>query len=509
MTMLSEFVFHGVPQGHDSWGASGDRYFESFYGIGDFCKGAKTVLIVEIRKDVTGFCSYYTYVRPQNVVAQGGRTGSYFGMSFKIEGQYCTDVYSLFQLFDKIYEEKILGSIIERTGNTEQYLIASFSDAGATLKTIAQLADNQVKNNFASDFDDIDASFTKQHATMSVYCNLDDVNSEAFFNTTRVYGKVFVSPEYASKDSIIASFSSSDKKYQALKADYEKQIADLQKENSQIPQLKSRVNALDADYNAAQKKLQELQATTASLKSSNTTLDQQLKKVQQECEQLKRSSNIGQVADRLEPSLNELLGIMRSVKSKPVNPFTQTPSYDDEEYHHHSSHHHRRREEQGFRRYIPIIIAAILAIALLVLLWKGIKSGPRIRAVQEEKASIEQKYNKLNQEYAALLVEVSTLRRNNDNMFTVLMQSDKYPNVSFEIMDDSNNPIYGALQLGKHYTVRCLGVEQNGEWKADGLNVKDRKKNPANLEVTKADKVTLSYYINKDKALSIEYKVTP
>ena len=96
--MLSEFVFHGVPQGHDSWGTTGDRYYESFYGIGDFCKGAKTVLIVEIRKDVTGFCSYYTYVRPQNVVAQGGRTGSYFGMSLKIEGQYCTDVYSLFQL---------------------------------------------------------------------------------------------------------------------------------------------------------------------------------------------------------------------------------------------------------------------------------------------------------------------------------------------------------------------------------------------------------------------------
>ena len=507
--MLSEFVFHGVPQGHDSWGTSGDRYYESFYGIGDFCKGAKTVLIVEIRKDATGFCSYYTFIRPQNVVAQGGRTGSYFGMSLKIEGQYCTDVYSLFQLFDKIYEEKIVGSIIERTGNTEKYLVASLSDAGATLKAIAQLADNQVKNNFASDFDDIDASFTKQHATMSVYCNLDDVNSEAFFNTTRVYGKVFVSPEYPSKDAIIASFSSSDKKYQALKADYEKQITDLQKENSQIPQLKSRVTALESDYAIAQKKLQELQTSISSLKSSNTSLDQQLRKAQQECEQLKRSSNVGQVADRLEPSLNELLGIMRSVKTKPVNPFSQTAHDDEEDYHRHASHHHRRRDEQGIRRYIPIIIAAILAIVLLALLWKGIKSGPRIRAVQEEKASIEQEYKNLNQKYTALLVELESLRSHNDNILTVLTQSDKYPNASFRIMDDSNNPINGALQLGKHYTVTCLGVDQGGEWKADGLNVKDKKKNPASLEVTKADKVILSYYINKDKALSIEYKVTP
>lgn len=507
--MISEFVFHGVPQGHDSWGTSGDRYYESFYGIEDFCKGAKTALVVEVRKDTIGFCAYYTYVRPQNVVAQGGRTGSYFGMSLKIEGQYCTDVYSLFQLFDKIYEEKIVGSIIERTGNAEKYLVASFSDAETTLKAIAQLADNQVRNNFASDFEDIDATFTKQNATISVYCNLDDVNSEAFFNTTRVYGKVFVSPEYPSKDAIIASFSSSDKKYQALKADYEKQIADLQKENSQIPQLKSRVATFESDYNAVQKKLQELQASVSSLKSSNTSLDQQLRKSQQECEQLKRSSNVGKVADRLEPTLTELLGIMRTVKTKPANPLLQTPTYNDEDYHHHPSHHHRRVDGHGIRKHIPIILAALLAVALLILLWKGIKIGPRLRAAQEEKAAIEQKYNSLNQEYAALRIEVANLRSHNDNMSTIVTKSDKYPNVSFEILDDSNNPIYGALQLGKHYTVRCLGVEHSGEWKADGLNVKDRKKNPATLEVTNAEKVTLSYYINKDKALSIEYKVTP
>ena len=150
-----------------------------------------------------------------------------------------------------------------------------------------------------------------------------------------------------------------------------------------------------------------------------------------------------------------------------------------------------------------------LAVALLILLWKVIKIGPRLRAAQEEKAAIEQKYNSLNQEYAALRIEVANLRSHNDNMSTIVTKSDKYPNVSFEILDDSNNPIYGALQLGKHYTVRCLGVEHSGEWKADGLNVKDRKKNPATLEVTNAEKVTLSYYINKDKALSIEYKVTP
>ena len=273
--------------------------------------------------------------------------------------------------------------------------------------------------------------------------------------------------------------------------------------------MKSRVAALEAESASAQKKVQELQTSVSSLKSSNSSLDQQLREAHQERERLKRSSNIGQVADKLEPSLNELLGIMRSVKAKTTNHQTSQPSQVDGNDHYHSSLRHKRREGQGFASYIPIIIAAILAITVLVLLWKGIKSGPRIRAIQEEKSEIEQKYYKLNEDYSALLTEVVSLRSQSNNSYKVLAKSDKYPNTSFEICDESNSPVYGSLQLGKHYSVRCLGVEQSGEWKADGLNVQDKKMNPANLEVTKADKVVLSFYINKDKALSVEYQVTP
>ena len=126
---MNTIVFHGVPQGHDVFGGGGDKYFESFYGISESFKGAKTVFVVEVRKDASGFSSYYSYIRPQNIVAHSGRSGSYFGMSLKVDGQYCTDVYSLFQLFDKIYDEKIIGPVLQQSGNTEQYRIASFVDA--------------------------------------------------------------------------------------------------------------------------------------------------------------------------------------------------------------------------------------------------------------------------------------------------------------------------------------------------------------------------------------------
>lgn len=500
--MLSEFVIHGVPQGYDSWGATGDRYYETFYGIGDLCKGAKTAFVVEIRKDSKSFCAYYTYVRPLNVVAYGGRTGSYFGMSLKVVGQYCTDVYSLYQLFDKVYEEKIVGTIIEKSGNTEKYLVASFSDADDSLKAIAQLADNQVKTVFSGDFDDIDASFTKQYATSSIYCNLDDVNSEAFFNTTRLYGKVFVSTEYKSKDALIAAFSASDKKLQSLKADYEKQITELQAESNKIPQLNNRIASLDKECKDTQKIVEDLRSSNKSLSGQVSSLERKLKDSQQECAQLKSSSNVGEIANKLEPSLKELLNLLQPYKKSGGS---SSVEYETDHTSHRASH---RRPSNKLTRFIPAIVTAIIGILFIVLLWKGIQSGPQITALKEENAALEQKYNSLSQEHAKLLAENASKRAQDEGAVTVKARSDNYPDASFELLDEEGSPVHGTVQMGKNYTVNCLGVDQKGEWKADGLLIKEKKKNPTSAEVTKSDKVILSYYVKKEKVLSVEFKVT-
>ena len=506
---MNTIVFHGVPQGHDVFGGGGDKYFESFYGISESFKGAKTVFVVEVRKDASGFCSYYSYIRPQNVVAYSGRSGSYFGMSLKVDSQYCTDVYSLFQLFDKIYEEKIIGSILQQSGNTEQYRIASFVDADHQLKTIAQLADNQIKAYFENDFEEIDSSFTKQYAAASVYYNLEDVNSEAFFNSTRVYGKVFISPEYASKDSVISSLSSSEKKHQAIKVDYEKQIADLQKENAQIPDLKGQLSKIQTDYENLVKQSQEIQITAKSLKSSNSALEQKLKETQQELEQIKKATNIGQVADRLEPSLNELLGIMRSIKPSPETRTQQSSRLTEEgthQEHRHSSHGHHGKHSVILKS-LPLTMGALLLVLLSFLLWRGIKSGPRIKALQQEKAALEKQMDSLKKECDILQAGTTSLAQEGV-FYRIAFQNDKYPNAAFEVYDDSGNLVTGPLKFRGKYSIACKGIETEGEWKSDGLSLLDNKKrNPISVQVNKADKAVLTFYIKNDIAVSIEYQV--
>ncbi len=325
---IAEFVFHGVPQGFDVWGTSGDSYYESFYCPLDKYKNAKSALVVEIRKDSNKFFSYYSYIRPQNIIAEGGREGSYFGMSLKMEGNYCTDVHSLFNFFDTLYVKKISGRLLSNNGNSEKFLIANFKDVEGELKEISKLAISQIAANFEGDIEVIDSTFTKEKASESIYYNINDVNCETFFNDTKIYGKVYVSAVYTSKNEIIDSLLSSNKKYEEIKKEYEDQIDVLK--NKQIPDLQQKLNAL---------------------KSTNSSL-------KQEVDRLKKCLNLDAIADRFETNLSEMLEILNSVKN---NRAIEQPGLKPNNSHCGCSSHRRGQNPTKYILYIIVTVAIIIA----------------------------------------------------------------------------------------------------------------------------------------------------
>lgn len=387
------FAFHGVPEGHDIYGGGSDRYYESFYGgIDRACKGARATLIVEIRKDTIGYCSYYSYVRSQNVVARSGRNGSYFGMSLKVKGFYCTDVFSLFRLFDKIYSEKILGTIIELKGKSEQYRIANFSDSENLLRSIIQIVNNQITTSFANDFDEIDSTFTKPSASSLVYYNLEDVNCESFFNSTKVSGKVFVSPEYASKDSEIVSLRG--------------QLDKLQKEKGTFI-----------------KQQKEEQVAAKSLKSDRDLLEQRLKDSKVELEQIRvnNSSNIVLVANRLEPTLTELSTILKGIKySNDKN----KPSLEKK----HKEHLRKRRVQLFYYGTYLVLILLVILFLLLFIINKN-----KLQAIQKEKEDLE------NRELYIHSPSSSNIEQDDNTEKSMLQEFSNYSNQNIISTDTSAN----------------------------------------------------------------------
>lgn len=505
---IAEFVFHGVPQGFDVWGTSGDKYYESFYNILESFKGAKSALVVEIRKDSNKWCSYYSYVRPQNVIAEGGRTGSYFGMSLKMDGEYCTDVYSLFQLMETIYEQKISGKIIAQSGSNEKYVIASFSNADLGLKEISDIAITQIRSNFENDFDTIDISTTKPNASISLYYNINDVNSEAFFNAAKSYGKIFISQIYPSKDAIINGLTSSDKKNQAIKVEYEEQISLLKKDNQQIPGLKGTVTSLSQELEHTKAIVKSLSEEKNSLQGSSATLKQELNATKQENEKLKRLSNVGAVAEKLEPSVNEMLGLLRAVKP---NGYQQHKTGDYDGHRGTGTHgrygYNNREDGLDWKKYIPYIIALIAIIVAIFFFIKGIKSGPEISGLKKDKEVLTQTITELQNQVASLNKECVQLK---DDL-RVAQESSALPQGVVAIFYDPNGnkeiKNLSSLKVDKPYKVRISGAN-GGEWKVDGFVMTGNKKGIETLITPEKKGVAyLSYYVNGKKVYTQKFKI--
>ena len=83
--MNVEILIHGVPDGQDYYGIAEERtYAELFYD-----NSAESVKFVVETKTTGNIASvYYTYLRYKGMVGYGGRPGSYFGLTLRIDKYY-------------------------------------------------------------------------------------------------------------------------------------------------------------------------------------------------------------------------------------------------------------------------------------------------------------------------------------------------------------------------------------------------------------------------------------
>ena len=167
-------------------------------------------------------------------------------MTLSVDGQYCTDVNSLYHLFEQVFAQKMVGRILTKTGESEKFAVSEFSSADAYLTEVSGIVLDQICSIMSSEFEDIDGSFTKSESSRNICYNLRDVDSETFVNATKVYGKVYVSSDYPSKDAQIESLKSGNRKVIDQQKEYEDRIAKMQAENSSL------VNTIDSLRNQLQ-----------------------------------------------------------------------------------------------------------------------------------------------------------------------------------------------------------------------------------------------------------------
>ena len=486
--MQIDFVIHGVPQGHQVWETQTDKYYESFYGKYEIYGKPKQVFVVEVRDNPGTRSSYYSLIRPQNVLAASGRPGSYFGMSVRVDGHYCTDVYSLYQLLELAYNQYCANKLIKINGESEQYTVEAFDPKDSNLTEAKRYVLSQIQSHLGAEFESLDDSFTKKNASAVEYYNLDDVNSEAFFNATRVNGKVVISRDYPTKDALIKSFRAKDKQQQDVKKSDDERIDALTKENSELKQYKESYITLKAEYSKVKEQADGLSTSLASEKGNVASLKQQVSSLSTQVEQMKKAANIQQIASKLESSMSEMLPILQAIAPK-SRPTVAQPIDTHDDY----SKRAPKREPYHDKRFyrIAFIILIVLLLSGIYFAIKGLKSGPEIKRLTTENKNLSVQCDMLEGQVNQLRRQVDESSRDNGSYESFFNAA--FPNVAIDVEGYNGK----GMEVGKTYDVSIKNYPGKGEWVLDGFTLAKGKTDNSSIRVipSKSGQSFLNYKV--------------
>ena len=228
-----EIYIHGTPRGHQIWGSGHNHdYISTFYNH-DSTATEKAVLQI----DVCAGDSFYTYVRRQGVFDFEGRPEAFFALTVSFHKAYCRDVYKLYHLFDAVYSQLCLGSILGQSGNAEKYMVSDFSAA----RSGGNAAVDRIHAAFKQKIEELimpslaPISFGDTFNRRKKVISLMEVDSPLFFDEVKEYS-VVVSPGRQPSALAYVRVSEELKAAEAQKKSLSSDIARMQSEIAALSQ---------------------------------------------------------------------------------------------------------------------------------------------------------------------------------------------------------------------------------------------------------------------------------
>ncbi|MCI7729670.1 MAG: hypothetical protein MSH47_08420 [Bacteroidales bacterium] len=297
--MKTNFYIHGVLKGQEIWGSELDRdYIKSFYSAPNNIN-KQVLFVVEIIP--TKKKTYCTYLRLNNIFGTENREGSYFGMTVSFDGVYCMDNESLFRLFDIVFEKRIIGTILQNQNSNFRFVVASFEEKNKELETIQSDFLNQLKQ-FENEFEKIDSTSVETDKKIPLY-NISDIDNSSFFNVLRKTHKVYISPEYSTKDDQIASLCKQIEPEKAKNKQLLEDKGELELKLSASIEKNKRYEVELVSYREGKQKLEE---ENRKLRAENVSLNNDL-------ERNKGKNEIEKSVNQIKRPLDELLRHIRKI----------------------------------------------------------------------------------------------------------------------------------------------------------------------------------------------------
>lgn len=228
--MNVEFQIHGVSSGQAMWKLEDQDYYKQFYSG----ESENVLLKVEIVRRPHGISTYYTYLRNNNILSPT-RTGSYFGMTVRIDGSFCIDVKSIYLILDTLFNKMIVGRILKSVGDNFEYVVDTFSTQNDYFIQIEKQFSNML-SAFCSQKDFIDISSVNLSLGNKYCVNAFEISIPmAMEILIKQRAKLYISPTFQS-ESTIKEIAKAKAKADAAVADAQVKIQAAEAAHSQYKQ---------------------------------------------------------------------------------------------------------------------------------------------------------------------------------------------------------------------------------------------------------------------------------
>ena len=452
--MNVEILIHGVPDGQDYYGIGEERtYAELFYD-----NSAESVkFVVETKEKGNNAFVYYSYLRYKGIVGGGGRPGSYFGITLRLD-KYYQDVIHVYNMLEMVFKKNVVGILLSPLGESYKYTVSNFASKKAEIEQLQQGLAQLIQGTCAwSKFVDIDKGFIHPEAT-AASCNIADITENSMTAALKKYSKVVLSPDY---------------KLNVVK-EYEKRIQEAEGKGSNIVAEKD-------------KKIAEKEGEISSLKSTVSTQKANIDTLQAENTQLKKNGNLKQMIAGIKDPINSLADYFR-VQDSQKEP--QKPSY-------------------GFRNFILGIVGCVLSAIIIVLCIVSLSKTPKGQTTNGQESTLTQQVESLTNENNQLKSEISEKEKTISDLRAQLIsnaggQTGTPPSTTPAItklrIDVEGYSRNAPLYCDKIYTIKVLDDKNkaysgNGSWTITNATIKNGKATDSQIKIqpTSAGKVTISY----------------
>ncbi len=278
--MKVDVYIHGVPKGQRIWktDASDDQVITLFYGVG---AEEQTKYLVEVRKSGSDKYCYYSMLKYRDVLAQDGRSGSYFGLTIRMD-MVCTKIQTMFHILDLVYNSDVLGSIVKTDGERLKFLVTDFKDVESNCKRIVDkimaILGQSVEGG---DFIVISPSMLSDKGCLKV--NLSEFSSENALAYIGQGGSVAISADYPSSQ-LAAYTKKKEDEVTNLRIQSQQQIENIQKDEAKVRQ------ELEKRYESEIQTIQkQCKNEVDSIKAKFADVDVQIKRLKKEVEDKNRT----------------------------------------------------------------------------------------------------------------------------------------------------------------------------------------------------------------------------